>query len=245
MIYLSQNNDEVSSVLCMFFGKSAIRNAVELYFKAYGVHYDFAQFYIQKSEDNKPSALILRYNRCVYCVSADHSDKDELSEFLSGLIDTEVISDCLLNMPVIAQDCTVMAKKGNTTDDTSKQVCLVTDAKLVSSLVGESLSEDETTDFFLNTSHQMRHNLLAVYGILKDKKLISTASVYVNENAEGFIHFVYTSRYFRGNGLSKSVLNALCNNSLITYRLLCEEHNAEFYKKCGFTKEATWYKYNL
>ena len=28
------------------------------------------------------------------------------------------------------------------------------------SLVGESMSEDESVDFFLNTAHQMRHNLL-------------------------------------------------------------------------------------
>lgn len=245
MIYLSQNSAEISSVLQMSFGETAISNSIELYHKAYGVQYDFAQFYIQLSDNNEPSALIMRYNRSVYCLTDALCDIEEISEFIGGYTDTEVISDIPLNIPANCQKCAVMSFTGSEKGNAAEQVSIIQDAKLITSLVGESLSEDESVDFFLNTAHQMRHNLLSVYGILKENKLLSVASVYVNEYSQGFVPFVYTSGYFRGNGLSRSVLEVLCSNPMVTYRLLCEEHNVGFYKRCGFSKAATCYKYDL
>lgn len=244
MIYLSQNTNELFSVLKKAFGSTAIRNTIELYLRAYSVRYDFAQFYIQVNS-NKPSALIMRYNSTVYCLADIDSDLDELSSFFSGYKDTEIISHVPLSLSVNVQECAVMNTLGRPTAENPRKISVITDAKSVATLVCENLPENEATDFFLNTAHQMRHNLLSVYGILGDEKALSVASVYVNENCEGIIPFVYTSQYFRGNGFSKSVLKALCSNPLVTYRLLCEEHNIEFYKKCGFIKEGTWYKYNL
>ncbi len=245
MIYLSNDTKEVFSVLRMNFGNTAIRNIVELYLSSYGTQFDFAQFYIQTNDNSNTTALIFRYNQTVYCLSDVGCDISELSGFLRGFTDTEVISDALLDADILEQECAVMSTKGRANSVPDINVSLCTEPKLVASLVCEGFGISKETDFFLNTAHQMRHNLLSVYGLIRDNKPVSVASVFENENKEAVIPFVYTSQYFRGNGFSAAVLITLCSNEQVTYRLLCENHNVEFYKKCGFTKESTWYKYLL
>lgn len=245
MIYLCCDNANVHTVIDKKFGCDCIRNIIDLYFRSYGTAFDFAQFYIQKStENNCETAIILRYNQTVYLASDSNCDIEELSDFLSGFNDIDLISDVPLALSRSGSICAVMSKNGVADSVQNSDVVLYNELKAVSDLVCEGMSEQKKTDFYLNTSHQVRHSLLLVYAYLKDSAPVSVASVFLSDSS-AVIPFVYTGEYFRGNGYSREVLSALCSNSQIAYQLLCEEHNIKFYEKCGFVQVESWMKYSL
>ncbi len=246
MIYLSCDIKKLQSVLDMNFRNSCIKNIIELYLKAYGAEYEFAQFYIQElPEGNKPTAVILRYNNTVYSISNDCCDTCELSAFLCGFTDSELIADTLLSTDSQFEVCAVMSKQGVHSDVQNSNVVTCNDPKAISNLVCENMQEDRKTEFFLNTAHQMRHNLITVLNYVNSDCAVSVASVFYSDRGEAVIPFVYTGEYFRGNGYSKAVLDVLCSNPEVYYQLICEEHNIKFYEKCGFSETSSCYKYNL
>ena len=250
MIYLCCDNEKTGEILSRKFSSEAIRFTVLLYYKSYGTSFDFAQYYIQFDEElNTETAIIMRYNQTIYILTKSECDVSELSSFVSGFADSEVIYDG--GAGPLQIDCksenigAVMSRKGTDDSVQNTAVTLINEPKLVTNLVGENMSENVKTDFFLNTAHQMRHNLLKVYGVMLDKKLVSTASVFDADSEQSLIHFVYTGEHFRGNGYSRQILQAICSDISVDYLLLCEEHNINFYEKCGFTLSDSWVYYRL
>ncbi len=250
MIYLCEDKEKVQEVIAKKFGLSCIRNTIELYLLSYGVVFDFAQFYIQHSQDsNIDTALVCRYNQTVYCIEDSNSDYTELTSFLCGFSDVTLICDD--SLPTLTDFAdnrkigSVMSKKGEVPSVQNSCVHLSNEPKPICNLVSEDMSEEKKIDFFLNTAHQLRHGFLSVYAYFEASSPVSVASVYENDKEEAVIPFVYTGKYFRGNGYSQQVLQALCGNPQVTYELLCEEHNIKFYEKCGFTHVSDWVKYSL
>ncbi|MBQ8000449.1 MAG: GNAT family N-acetyltransferase [Ruminococcus sp.] len=250
MIYLCSDKDKVRSVIDKAFGCTCIRNTILLYLNSYGAQFEFAQFYIQCTQDaNTDTALVLRYNQTVYCITEDCADLPELMSFFVGFTDTTLISDRVLhnqtNEPLGCETGAVMSKSGIAQLVQNPKILLCSEPKPVCRLVSEEMPEHEKTDFFLNTAHQMRHGQLSVYAYYDGLSPMSVASVFHNGTGEAVIPFVYTGDYFRGNGYSKQILSAVCSDAETTYQLLCEAHNIEFYKKCGFTQVSQWVKYSL
>lgn len=250
MIYLCSDKDKVQSVINKSFGCACIRNTILLYIKSYGAQFEFAQFYIQCTQDRSTdTALMLRYNQTVYCITEDSADLPELMSFLMGFTETTLISDRIIhnhtNESLVFESGAVMNKSGVIQNVQNPHVLLCSEPKPVCSLVSEDMPEHEKTDFYLNTAHQMRHGQLSVYAYYDGSAPVSVASLFHNSTGEAVIPFVYTGKYFRGNGYSKQILSAVCSDAKITYQLLCEAHNIEFYKKCGFTQVSQWVKYSL
>ncbi len=250
MILLCNDKERVQGFLADFKGSACVRSIIELYLRSYGTTYDFAQFYIQFSDvTNTDTALVFRYNQTVYCVADHGCDFSELSSFLSGFTDVSLICDSSLqNLLPFADNMkkgAVMSRSGSPLSVHNENITVINEPKSVCNLVSENMSEYKKTDFFLNTSHQMRHGCLSVFAYMQNLQPVSVASVFYGSNNTAVIPFVYTGEYFRGNGYSSQVLSHLCSDPDFTYQLLCEEHNIKFYEKCGFTHTAYWVEYCL
>ncbi len=250
MIFLCEDSKKIQDVIARNFGLTCIRNTIELYFLSYGVSFDFAQFYIQYSEiSNTDTALVCRYNQTVYCIADSNCDYTELASFLCGFSDVTLICDDSLPTLTDFEDSrkigAVMSKKGEVQSVHNPCVGTCNEPKLICNLVSEDMSEEKKIDFFLNTAHQLRHGFLSVFAYLEASSPVSVVSLYENDGEYAVIPFVYTGKYFRGNGYSQQVLHALCSNPQVTYELLCEEHNIKFYEKCGFAHVSDWVKYSL
>ena len=248
MIYLCDDSNKVGAILNGDFGLDAIRYTILLNFKAYGTAYEFAQYYIQRSDEyNIDTALVMRYNHTVYILSTLECDLSELSSFVGGFTDCELIYDGFagaLNFTYESMSAgAVMCAKGKSVDVQNFSVLLVNEPKPISELVGENMSSDKRTDFFLNTAHQMRHNLLRVYGVISDSRPVSAVSLFDVDSKHSLIHFVYTGEHFRGNGYSSDIIRSVCSDISVDYILLCEEHNIKFYEKCGFAQVSSWIHY--
>ena len=190
--------------------------------------------------------MILRYNDQVFSAVSKSADLSELESFLHGYTDCTIITDNVLSAHFCnAKYGYIMCRYGAKADVQANNSVLLTNAKEIADLVAENMTTSNKEDFFLNTSHQIRHNTLKVYGVYAENKLISVASVSVSSHNISVIPFVYTHKYFRGNGYSNKVLSDICSESEIKYMLICEKHNVEFYNKCGFSQEDTCLIINL
>lgn len=249
MISLTQNQELILSVLEDFSSDGFIKGSIRMYLASYGVEYDFSQYYVQYSDDsNLPVSLILRYNQSIYTLVGENADISELSSFLRGFSDYELFSYC----HIFSADATLsrilvcyeMAKAGDGSF-ASVPVQRVSDVSLIAELVTSDLSSEKRVDFFLNTSHMLRHNTLNAFGYSVDGDMAAVAAVSAEFEVVSVIPFVHTKEYFRGNGYGKQLLLSMCNNPDIRYCLICEEHNIPFYEKSGFIKQKEIFKYSL
>ncbi len=240
MITLCNDKELLLNSLCFFDDYIFISENIRLYLNSYGTDFDFCQYYLQFSDDdNEIKSVIMRYNSQVYILSKDAND--EIQSFVSGFQGCEIISNiCFSN----SETCYVMKKRGSISS-INNQVKFIDSPKNIANLVTQGLDKDKAEDFFLNTAHQLRHKLISVAGIYKENKLVSVVSITENPSEYSVITFAYTHKYFRGNGLSREILSSVCNNEDKTYILLCEIHNVEFYKKCGFKQNGFCFKIQL
>lgn len=245
MISLCNNIQTVSSALQSIGGNKAVNELIRIYLDSYGVSYDFNQFYIQYSND-VPTSLIHRYNNQVCLITSLESDKEELLLYLKGFKECQIIADGLDKSDYSCSDeCYVMTKYGKSCDVLIPEISDCTDAKIISELVCKNDSSEKKMDFFLNTAHQLRHNVINIkcYCLMKTP-VCAVASTNINADVS-VLTFVYTDEYFRGNGYMRKLLLHVCDNPFKKYLLLCEKHNVDFYKKSGFKQEDTLLKFNM
>lgn len=251
MISLTKDSSLISFALLVCGGSDYIKNTVKLYLNSYGTEYDFAEYYIQTEDDNNEiTSVIFRYNQTIYCAVGYSTDYLELSDFLNTFSDCEIISDSII---LFLRDnlsdfevYTIMSKAGELSEHTyCDGVKVYENTQKIAELVTRDLHKDKQTDFFLNTSHQLRHGQIQVYAYMVDSEPVSVAAVSLNDTDIAVIPFVYTSEHFRGNGYSKKVLTAVCSDKSREYQLLCQEHNIKFYEKCGFSQIEHCFKYRM
>lgn len=226
-----------------------IKNIVKLYLDSYGVTYDFVEYYIQTdTESERSTAVLLRYNNFLYCSVGEGADFAELSSFILGFYDCE----CYCNKPIFenttdapdGEVCYVMSKSGEKcTQDPSVISC--ENVRTITDIVTSELTYEKQTDFFLNTSHMLRHSTIKVFSYIVDNVAVCVAAFSCNNENSSVIPFVYTEKYFRGNGYCRRVLDQVCSDKDTTYQLLCEEHNIKFYEKCGFSQIDFCLRYRL
>lgn len=240
MIFLSNDKIAIRNALNTIDGSAFIREIIRLYLEAYGVDYDFAQFFLQVSDSEEGvTAVVFRYNMFVYALTGKEFDFNEIMPFLGGFSGCSVIADRIFEDSFDnSKVCYIFSKYGNK-KTLPENIRLVNDAKSISSLVAKDYDEEARMDFYLNTSHQLRHSLLRVAGYFCEDKMVSTASTSDLSGKYSVITFVYTDEYFRGNGASSKVLSFLCEDESKEYLLMCEEHNIGFYEKCGFDQVST------
>lgn len=242
MISICNDKELIYKSLCLFQDSVYISETIRLYLDSYGTDFDFCQYYLQFSDDNKEiKSVVMRYNSQVYVLS-QALDNQEMLSFVKGFHDCVIISD---NCYPCFDTCYVMQKRGTTSSIINSEVKFIDSPKQITNLVAHGFDKEKAEDFFLNTAHQLRHNLISVSGIYKEGTLVSVVSFTENSLKYSVITFVYTDEYFRGNGLSRKILSSVCHDENKTYILLCEKHNVEFYKKCGFEQNGFCYKIRL
>ncbi len=222
------------------------------YLKAYGCDYDFLQFYIQSDDINfAPTSVIMRYNSIIYVTSLMLSDEDinELTSFLYGFNDCEIISG--VNLPdltryKIIDECFIMSYKSFEREySPNENIRSCTDSKVISDLVMKDETQAKYMDFYLNNSHLLRHGFLKSFIMYSDDIPVSVITVSDTDFRINVIPTVYTNKYFRGNGYSKSLLTTCLSQMGGEYQLLCEEKNISFYRKCGFEAIGQWFYYKI
>lgn len=244
MIGLCNNAQQVYNSLEVLPGSECLKEIMKLYLESYGVSFDFNQFYIQY-EDGLPTALFHRYNCQVNIIASDKSDKGELVPFIKSFSGCSVIADGLDVSDFDNGDyCLVMSKYGEISSEHFTDIRSCTDAKVIAELVcGDD--KEKMTDFFLNTAHQLRHSKLRIECMYVLGNLVCAVGASDLSYDISALTFVYTDEYFRGNGYMKRLLSHVCENPRKKYVLLCEKHNAQFYKKCGFMQIKALLKFDL
>ena len=247
MISLCNSEESVNLALNEVKGTSFIRENIRLYLNSYSTQYEFAQYYLQYSnETNEPVAVVLRYNNQIYVLVDERSDIGELSAFLQGFSGCDVVADNLIGDHFEnIKECFVYEINGKKCADMSDNIKVVTSPKEISTLVTKDFDEKSKMDFFLNTAHQLRHNCISVFGCYAGEKLAAVVSASLAFNEYSVITFVYTDEYFRGNGYAQDLLKAVCTDDSLRYVLLCEEHNNKFYEKCGFKQISVCSSFDL
>lgn len=247
MISLCKDKHLINSALSSIQGSVFIADNIRLYLDSYGTEYEFIQFYLQYSdEDSNITAAVMRYNNQVYAIVDNTANLDELAAFISGLEDCSVFADEVLKLYFNDyKTCYTFCREGAEPNDIPENINIEESAKCVVDLVAQDYDEESRLDFFLNTAHQMRHNLISVYGYYAENKLASVVSVSKSYDGVREITFVYTDEYFRGNGIAAKLLSAACCDVNDKYILLCEEHNVKFYEKCGFSQLSSCIEFHL
>lgn len=238
MISLCNNKNEILNAINSFKNNLCLSEYIKLYLESYGTNFEFQECFLQYSNADSKSvtAVILRYTNQVYINLSDCADIQELSAFICGFTDCTIFTDISFSDMFKDKELYyVMSKKGVKALFCDDNVKLSRNIKEIVTLAGNDLSVSEREDFFLNTSHQLRHNHLLSYVYYCDNKAVSTAAVADISFNKSLITFVYTDNYFRGNGYSKAILDTICSDNSREYLLLCEEKNIKFYEKCGFS----------
>ena len=247
MISLCSDSELIYSVLNDFGNSKYIREYIKLYLDSYGTEFDFQDLFLQKdTETGNCTAVVLRYNSQIFALVSDDSDLQELFPFLSGFSQCTVVADKILKPYFSNSDvCCEMLRRGVVPVESSPQIKESNAPKEIADLVGESLSKDEKTDYYLNLSHQLRHNRVSAYACYLSNKPVSAVILSNTSQSTHLITTVYTKEYFRGNGYAKRILEHICCDPLIKYILLCEEHNLNFYNNCGFSVADTYIRFRL
>ncbi len=237
-LILSAINNQVAS--------GYIEEHIRLYLESYGTDYDFQEIFLQKeTETDEIAAIILRYNNQIFVSTSNNADLAELHIFLSGFAESIVIVDKSLKAYFPASEtCFIMNKIGENSEEISC-VSLSDNHKEIAALVGESLSQSEKLDYYLNLSHQMRHDKIRAYAYYIDKKPVAVVIMSTTAPKLHIITTVYTQEHFRGNGYAKQILDKICCDDSKKYVLICEEHNIKFYEKCGFSVVDTCIRFRL
>lgn len=246
MISLCFNTDEVSFAVDNLKGSGYLKTVIHSYLEAYGTKFNFNEFYLQYAEDDI-SAVILRYNSYIYLICNDNADIEELSAFLVSFNGSVLFCDDLFfsSTAVNVKKCYRMSQNGSG-DNFNTDVREITNSpKIIADLVTKDISPEIKDEFYLNTAHQMRHNVLRAFASFADEKVVSVTGFTSEYKGVSAITFVYTDEHFRGNGYSKEILKTICSDHNCEYQLLCEEHNLNFYKKCGFNQVDTCYEIRL
>ncbi len=247
MIFLCTDRNLILSAVNTQNASDYIIEHIRLYLESYGTDYEFQDVFLQKNTDlNIFTAVILRYNTQIYISVSDTADLQELVSFVSGFTKSTVIADKILR-PYFS-DCEIcyeMRKNGEVSAASFSNIKEISDHKKIADLVGESLSQEEKMDFYLNFSHQIRHNKIFAYAYYVNFEPVSAVIVSRAFQNIHIITSVYTQKYFRGNGFARQILEFVCFDLNKKYVLLCEEHNRKFYEKCGFSVADTCIRIRL
>ena len=244
MIRLCVDFSEVYNSISELNTSKYLKHTLLMYLKSYGTEYAFSEFYLQLDAHEAVCAVMLRYNSFLYCAASDIADLDEISAWLAGIKDITVYSSVSLSLDN-SELCFEMCKRGFFAP--SNEVLPLrkaTDLKKISGLINQNAEESVKNEFYLDISHNFRHDNLEIFGLFEGEELVSFAACSKGEGVS-VIPFVYTSEYFRGKGYSKKVLSAMCSDENREYRLICSENRIDFYNKCGFLVEKSCHKYYL
>lgn len=233
MIYLENNYEDAITAVSELQKKGYLSVIIILYLDSYGCDYQFQETFLQKIND-KITAIILRYNSKVYCLSDKESDYEELLSFSERFLGCEFISDIPSN---ILKDTNIrfetlydMQRSAGSDDYYSNNDLKVNDN--VTHALGalrEYLDSEEYEDFLLNNSFQHRHKLLDVYVVYADDQAVSVSGVTKTYSNQKAITFLYTKEHFRGNKYANQLLDNIINDSNSDVHLICEEQNLNFY----------------
>ncbi len=247
MISLCSDCDLIFSVLNNSGNSGYIREYIRLYLDSYGTEYDFQDLFLQKNTESAIfTAVILRYNSQIFISASDTADVQEIVSFISGFMQCTVVADKILKPFFSESDvCYEMLRSDKAPVGVFPQIKESHSLKEIADLVGESLSNDEKIDFYLNSSHQLRHNKISAYAYYINNDPVSIVIISEVLQNMHLITTVYTQEHFRGNGYAMQILKQICCDPLKIYILLCEEHNLDFYIKCGFSVADTCIRFRL
>lgn len=245
MISLCLDKEKIACSVDSVGSYGFLKTLIHSYLEPYGTKFRFCEFYLQYIDDCT-TAVILRYNTYLYLLSDKNADIDELSAFLmsfsgSYLISDREFSDCYTDV----KTCYLMSSVGEKNFFSSYVKDVSESPKIIADIVTKGMSLSCSDDFYLNTAHQLRHKTLSAYARFVDGTAVSVVGFTKKYRGVSAITFVYTDEHFRGNGYSKEILQSLCVDNDCEYQLLCEEHNLNFYKKCGFIQSATCFEVRL
>ncbi len=247
MISLCTEHSQIFSAISEQNGSEYISEYIKLFLESYSVNYNFQEFFLQFDiHSEKITAVILRYNNQIFVSVSQGSDLTELSTFLSGFAQCTVIADKALRAYFRECDtCYTMSKNGLDTKEISNDIRLSDNPREIVALVWESMTQDKKMDYYLNLSHQMRHEIVRAYAYYVNMQPVSAVIISALSQKLHIITTVYTQEHFRGNEYARRILDKVCCGHSNKYLLISEEHNLNFYKKCGFSVADTCVRFRL
>jgi len=206
---------------------------------AYGCKYSFLSFWFQKSETDKTTAAICRFESSVIiCVSSD-ADCEEILQFIKMISCGEVF--CKKNLCTrinleVKYDCDELRFAG---DSNVQQIANVVGFKEVYEIL-KSGSDGQIElppydDWYVDFSHRLRHGSARICCVSGCSVAITA---YETEN-EAIISGVATKPQYRGLGHAKMAISGICNMLQRDGKVpivLAVGSMVDYYKKLGFKK---------
>lgn len=237
MISKCFNKEQIHKGVLSLNASEFFEGTILMYLNSYGTDYNFCEFFLQ-TDNNIPTAAILRYNTFLYCSVSTHADLDELFCWLKGFESSVIyinVDSLGYIQDQITEECAFMHKKGVSFSDIRvEKITASSDIMQISRMVNEESAEDVTKEYFLDLTYRTRHNISEIKGIYKDDELVSFLSYSCPCYGKSVVDLVYTKDNFRGNGYSSAVVKGTLNNEDTDYYLICELSLQGFYENLGF-----------
>lgn len=248
IVLADENNKKDIMQLCGSAAVSACR--ISCIMKSYGSYPDLADLWVQYSDDNKPSAAVVKYsgNITVYCT--DKADIRELREFSEvigyGAVESE--TELFEN----SEQAVIMRKTGEISHrlPESDRVLMHTadpDYKKIYSLMkscsGDGFEVPPYENFITEFSHRLRHNTAKFCCAEKDREIISFAMTAALSSTAALIGSVCTLPPYRKRGIGRACLSHLISGlgSREIFIIRQWGKNQEFYTGLGFEDCGKWH----
>lgn len=212
---------------------------IKALFRAYGMQYDFVNFY---ADETGTVIFSIQDNMAtLYC--ADNSKLEEACDFLAMLTD-EVLSEQPLSLTGYQEKigniyvCDVV--QDMELENVSNEI--QDGYRVLSQVFSEDINDKNYPRWYTELSHRVRHGVSKVY-TYRD---LCSGTAYCAIDGQLLITQLATVEQARGQGLATKIIHHIASHEKNVKRIVLlsqDEISNQFYEKIGFTFLKHWYFY--
>lgn len=211
-------------------------------YKAYGLKYPFAVFYIQKIDGNI-AALIGKLDGD-YTISAnENADTEEIAHFLLVAGYSSVLCDSSLYL-FPKYDEGIIMKSSRKIEYTLGDCTVDEYPKLMDLYNFIDYNSQDFKAWYVDISHRIRHGSAKAYTLNKDGIVVSSGILSSIIDGYSILSAVRTENEYRNCGFGSSLVSYICGDvNGIIYLMRDEGMNESFYNRLGFSDIGKWRMY--